>query len=273
MGRLSIHARKDLMDGVRTRQLPVTVVVFAVVGFGIGYIVGGAIGSRASVLAATLLGALLFLGPLIGIYLSYSVIVSKRESGELKVLLGLPFSRAEIVFGAVLGRVAILGLSVTAAVLAGVIGGALTGGMPAAPQILSLLGFGLAMMVVFVSIGVGISANCRHSSRAAGLAFLAFVLFGFRVWELLPQLIDVILVQLSLPRLPPAAIDLYLQATPHAALRNVVELLRPELVSSFQPFVGAPPASPLLGVTVFAGWLIGPLAIAYYRFGTADLAG
>lgn len=272
MRRLVISARKDFMDSVRSRQLYLIVILFAIFGAGVGYFIAPGQQAGISVVAAALLAMIMFLGPLTGIYISYDVLVAKRNSGEMKVLLGLPFSRADLVAGALCGRSVLLAVMVSAAFVMGALTNTMVHGIPGIVPLAGALLVGLAITLVFVSISVGISANARNNSRAAGLAFLVFALFIFRVWDLLPTIINTALNQLSAPLLPNSVVNLYLQATPHAGLRNLVQPVFPELAAGFQPFVSVQPLSPLFGVVVVLLWGIGPLLVGYFRFGRADIA-
>jgi ABC-2 type transport system permease protein len=272
MGRTLLAAKADFMDSVRSRVLHSTAILFALVAALIAYIIAPGSQGGVPVFPSTLLGMVLLLGPLVGIYISYDVLVAKRHTGELKVLLGLPFSRGELVLGSLLGRSLVLSVLTVTAVAAAFLVSLVTHGLPNLTSILVVLLLGIAMSVVFVSVSVGISANSRTTSRAAGLAFLVFLLFVFRVWDLLPTLVNTILNQLSAPTIPQSAVDVYLQLTPHAGLRNLIQPVVPELAAGFQPFVSAPPTSPLLGLGVVLAWGLGPLLLGYLRFSRADLA-
>lgn len=272
MRRAILATKADFMESVRSRVLHVTAVIFALVAALIAYVIAPGSPGGVPVFVSTLLGMVLLLGPLVAIYISYDVLVAKRHTGELKVLLGLPFSRGDLVLGSLFGRSLVLAVLTVTAVAAGVVVSLVTHGVPNLPSILVVLLLGIAMSVVFVSLSVGISANSRTSSRAAGLAFLVFLLFVFRVWDLLPTLVNTLLDQLSAPTIPQSAVEVYLQLTPHAGLRNLVQPAVPELAAGFQPFVGVPAASPLLGLGVLLMWGLGPVALGYVRFSRADLS-
>jgi ABC-2 type transport system permease protein len=272
MRRALLATKADFAESVRSRVLHGTTAMFALVAALIAYIITPGSQGGVPVFASTVLGMVLLLGPLVAIYISHDILVAKRHSGELKVLLGLPFSRGDLVLGSLLGRSLVLSVLTAAAIATALVVSLVTHGLPNVTSLVVVLVLGIVMSVVFVSMSVGISANTRTTSRAAGLAFLVFLLFVFRVWDLLPTLVNTILDQLSAPTIPQSAVDVYLQLTPHAGLRNLVQSTFPELVGGFQPFVGAPAASPLLGLAVLMGWGIGPLVLGYVRFGRADLS-
>jgi ABC-2 type transport system permease protein len=55
--------------------------------------------------------------PIVGVVVGYNAVSGGRESGSLKLLLSLPHSRADVVFGKVVGRGAALSLAVFAGVV------------------------------------------------------------------------------------------------------------------------------------------------------------
>lgn len=50
--------------------------------------------------------------PLVGLALAYDTIAGERESGTLRLLIGLPNSRAEVVFGKFVGRTGVIAVSI-----------------------------------------------------------------------------------------------------------------------------------------------------------------
>ncbi len=271
MERLFILARSDFMDSARERQLFVLAVLFGLCGLGIGYLTGSQFAVTGPALATQLLGLFAFLAPLTAILLSYNVIVGKRTSGELTVLLGLPFSRAEVVLGTAIGRFGILGALTVVGAVVGAIATALFGGSVAPIQLAGAVGATLALSLAFVALSVGISASTRNTTRASGLAFGAFLLFVFRLWDGIPVLLNIVFERYASWTIPSAAIDLYLQLAPHAAVRNLVQAVDPSLASAFAASVSVAPGGPVLGVLVLGGWIAGPLLVGYARFANADL--
>ncbi|MFC4439091.1 MULTISPECIES: ABC transporter permease [Natrialbaceae] len=123
-----------------------------------------------------------FLIPIIGLVVGYQAIVSERESGSIRFLLGLPNTRRDVILGKVLGRTGVVAIpTVIGFVVGAVVIGALYDGF-AIVDYLGLLVFSLIMGLVYVAVAVGISASV--SSRAKALAGVLgfFVLFDF-LWE------------------------------------------------------------------------------------------
>jgi len=277
--RWSQIARKDFDDARRDRQLYYLLALLGLVGLGVGYAVGST-GSTADsiVLPFFLLSIYAFLAPISALTISQSDIVGKRTTGELSVLLSLPFSRRTIVIGSFVGRVA-----VTTAVLlpAFVLAGAVATAMGAPLDAGLLAGTFLlvwAMGVVFTAIALGISALTRSTTLASGASFGAFLLFVFQVWSLIPGGIRYLLNGLAFPTGPqPQWAAAFIQVSPFAALRNLAYPFAPELLGGFPlapGSVGDPLPwyqEPVFGGLVVLAWIVLPLAIGYWRFQTTDL--
>ena len=126
-----------------------------------------------------------WLVPLIGLVVGATAVVGERETGSLRVLLGLPTSRRDVVAGKLLGR-----MLVCSALL--LIGLTLVG----AGVWYLFVGFDLWAYAVFAvltllfgstfaGIGVGLSALFRSHARALGAAAGVYALVTF-VWHVIP---------------------------------------------------------------------------------------
>lgn len=270
MSRLLLLARKDFSDSLRDNQLYYAGGFFVLIALGIGYFVGSN-PMAGLALPFFLLSLLLFLGPLIAITLSYNAIVGKRSSGELTVLLGLPFSRREVVLGTFLGRFAVVAvLSVVAIVVAGGLAAILGN----APNLGGLAWTTLAALLIamaYVGMAVGVSANTRSTTRAATLAFGAFLLFVVRLWAGLPGVVNFGLDYLGFDRLPPSLVDVYHNLTPEAAVRNLLSDAPVAVEAALGAATNAQPMGPNMGLFVLLLWIVGPVALGYYRFANADI--
>lgn len=279
MQRLLQVARKDFRDSMRERQLYFLGGFFLLVGALMGYIVGQSTGASGSALGRFSLMALLFVGPLTATVVSYNGIVGKRESGEMRVLLSLPFARGEVVLGTLLGRLGVLVAVSTLTLLLATVIAAAMGAAVSATHVLGALAVLSVALLAFVSIAVGISASTRTTTRAAGAAFGAFFLFLFRLWEVVPISIRFVANGLNFPRgQPPTWAVVWGQLSPLAGLRNAVSGVSTDLAAAFGGFVPTPPVEaealylePWFGAGVVVVWIVAPVAIGLYRFGRADL--
>ncbi|WP_137286507.1 ABC transporter permease [Halorussus salinisoli] len=104
--------------------------------------------------------------PLIAIVIAYASITRERESGSLKLLLSLPHSRNDVVFGKVLGRGAVIALPIVIGFFVALILMLFTS---LQIKLVNFLLFALLTVVlglVFVGLAVGISAATSSSQRA-----------------------------------------------------------------------------------------------------------
>ncbi|WP_181684922.1 ABC transporter permease subunit [Halorhabdus salina] len=274
-------ARKDFDDSRRERQLYYLLGLLGLVGLGIGYVVGDNSSSSmaaSEVLPLFLLNVFGFIAPIVALTISQSDIVGKRATGELSVLLSLPFSRHTIVLGSFLGRIAVLtAVLVPAFVLASVLSTAM-----GAPLDVALLATTFLLIwtvgVVFTAIALGLSTLTRSTSIAAGGSFGIFLLFVFQLWSVIPTGIRYLLGGLSMPSGPkPEWAAAFIQLSPFTGIRNLAHPIAPELLRNFPLALGSVGESvPWYQEPVFAGfvvlaWIVLPLAIGYWRFQTTDL--
>lgn len=178
-------ARKDFRDTIRSRAMLLLVALFSGLVAVMAYAVRPGPESDAfatELLLSIFVGPILVttLVPLVGIVVGYNAVSGERESGSLKLLLSLPHSRADVVFGKVLGRAASLSIAVFVGFL---LPATVLIAIPVSFNIGAFLGytvFAAILACVFVAIAVGCSAAASTQRRALiggiGIYFL-FVLF------------------------------------------------------------------------------------------------
>lgn len=261
-------ARKDFGDAVRGRRLHLLVALFGLLGIGVGYFFEANHGLG-------LLAGLAFLGPLAGLMYTQHTIAGKHEKGEMTVLLGLPFSRRDVVVGTYLGRTAVLVAGIASA-YAGMAGAVLVTGAVPDPRT-TVAGFGLAVVlsVPFVGIALGLSAATRNTTAASIGSMLAYLLFAFQVWILIPRAVLYVLNGFTLPDETPTWARVFEQLSPFAAVRNAAVGV---LSETDLPLVAAtvpedPPVymRPWFGTLVVVVWLVVPATLGYLRFQRRDL--
>lgn len=225
-------AKKEFRDTVRSKLLwvlsAIFVVIFALPAFlglylDVGQLQGTTVTTDAFFGIATRLGSALV--PIIAIVIGYASVAGERESGSLKVLLSLPFSRRDVVVGKVVGRSAVvavpilLGFLVSALVLvpSGVEFNAL--GFVLGSVLTALLG------VVFVALAVGFSAGAASSLRSM-VGTVAVYVYFFLFWNSFANSIGAVLSR-------------YLDVTVATQLRATlfVKLLNP--TQAYQTLVNA----------------------------------
>jgi len=272
-------AQKDFTDARRERQLYYLLGLFAVVGLGVGYVVGGnAEFVSAGDTAIGLLNIFALFAPITALTIAQADIVGKRATGELSVLLSLPFSRRSIVAGSYAGRTGVMTAALAPAfVIAALV--ASVRGAPTAPMAL-LAAFLLVWVLaaIFTAIALGISALTRSTALSAGGSFGVFLLFVLQLWAVIPTGVRFLLNGLSWPTGPqPTWAKAFTQLSPFAALRNAATPFVTDLLANFPMALGSvPPDPPTYQQPIVAGlvvlvWIVLPLGLGYYRFQTTDL--
>lgn len=263
-------ARKELADATRSWRLQLLVAFFGLLGAAVGYLADQNVGRGLVLLLA-------FFAPLVGVLFTHHTIVQKRETGELAVLLSLPFSRRNIVLGAYLGRMALLLVGLAALAVAATIFGAVSGTVPELSGLLGAFLIAAVLGTIFVSIAIGISAAVRNSAVASAGVFGTYLLFAFQIWTLVPDAVLYLVNGFEAPDTDPTWVLVFDQLSPFAAVRNAAVPVTPDLAEAV-PLVGAsvPESPPLYMQPAFAGvlvllWLVVPALLGYLQFERTDL--
>lgn len=287
-------ARKDFQDAVRSKWLWALSAIFVGLFAGSAYFVGSNIapGQQGAITTDTFLQTLgqlviTLIIPLVAIVVSYSAIVGERESGSLKLLLSLPHSRQDAVFGKLVGRSGVVALPIlTGLALALVVLGVYGIGIEFGNFVLFTL-LTMLLGVVFVSIAVGVSAAVSTNRRAmlgtVGLYFL-FTLFWNRVRQVLlfvnDQLslgldtIAIVKYGLFIKYLNPVrsyqtlSARLYMETPMDARLYDsgmLGQMIKQQM--SELPFYLSDPVV----LAQFLLWLFVPVGLGYWVFDKADL--
>ena len=178
-------AKKDFQDTVRSKAMVLLVALFSGLVAVMAYAVrpgpeGDAFATE--LLLSVFVGPILVttLVPLVAVVVGYNAVSGERESGSLKLLLSLPHSRADVVFGKVIGRAGAVSLAVFAGFLLPAVVLAV---IPVSFNVGAFLGytvFAAVLGCVFVAIAVGCSAAASTQRRAliGGISvYFLFVLF------------------------------------------------------------------------------------------------
>ncbi|WP_435334379.1 ABC transporter permease [Haloarchaeobius sp. TZWWS8] len=281
--RWRLVARKDFGDAKRSKSLYVVGALFALVSLVIGYGYGSSTGGSGSETGFALLSLLLLVGlfffPLVALFFSQNAVVSKRTSGEMKVLLGLPLSREAVILGSFVGRCAVA-LSILALYFGVAHVVALLYFAPVDP-LLSLGVFTAVALftVAFVGIATGISAAVSSTTRASVGSLGLFFLFAL-LWDAIPGVVQYVLNGFSATspgRPAPEWAAIFRNLDPFTALRNLVVGTQPQFRGIFGLFGGLYPGSPeyyqepVAGLVFLLLWLVVPLGLGYRRFRDADI--
>lgn len=275
-------AKKEFQDGIRSRVLAGLTVLFGVFMAGAAYyfteiappegVQGGAEPQTIAIINSLLIPTYILL-PIIGTMLGYKSISGERESGSLKFLLGLPYTRRDVVCGKLLGRSGII----TVSVLVGfAIGGLALYALTDAFQLADfavLTGVSILLGVVFVSIAIAFSSAVRSSTIATAGAISLVLVFSF-LWDTVVLLVGYVAQELSLIEAfqssPPEWLLFFASLNPTAAYQKAVVFL---IDSGARSVLADPPfyLEDWFGLVTLAFWLVVPLGLAYLRFDRMDL--
>lgn len=275
VGRVGRIAREDLREAWRDRTLLALTVLFGLVGLLGGYIlaeiagVGLGQGEAFAVLVLQLMSVLL---PLVAVGITYDSIVGRRANGSLKLLLGLPYLRGDVLLGTYIGRAIVVTIIALVASLAMALGGLVFGaGTPAVGVSLQAIVLVVILGVTFTGLGLAISGATESTTLAALLAFLLTVALVF-MWGLVITGLVWIVNGFTIQGAEPAWAT-FLQAINPA---NAYKALASLFVPSFEGMATLTNGETFYQTSAFAGlvllvWVtVVPLA-GYLRFRGADL--
>ncbi|MDD2843724.1 MAG: ABC transporter permease subunit [Rhodoferax sp.] len=260
-------AGKEFRDRFRNRWVLAVAVVFTVFSLLITYFgaaVQGQIGPRSIELTiASLVSLVIYLIPLIALLLGFDAIVGERERGSLDLLLALPITRLELLLGKFLGLAGALTLSTVA-------GFALVALLLfqqfSYAGLYHYLGFVFSSVLLglaFLSLAMLLSVLARDRTRASGLAIA--------LWFAMVLVFDLLLLGL----LVASGGELGGDAFAYLLLLNPADIFRILNIFSLDDvrrlYGLASIVPPALGQAWLMGgamlvWIVGPLALASWRF-------
>jgi Cu-processing system permease protein len=260
-------AGKEFRDRFRNRWVLAVALVFTVFSLMITYFgaaVQGQIGPRSIELTiASLVSLVIYLIPLIALLLGFDAIVGERERGSLDLLLALPITRLELLLGKFLGLAGALTLSTVA-------GFALVAVLLfqqfSYAGLYHYLGFVVSSVLLglaFLSLAMLLSVLARDRTRASGLAIA--------LWFALVLVFDLLLLGL----LVASGGELGGDAFAYLLLLNPADIFRILNIFSLDDvrrlYGLASIVPPALGQAWLMGgamlvWIVGPLALASWRF-------
>lgn len=285
---LTAVARKEFTHAVRSRSLQTLLVVLLVATIVVFRAVGENTDSSLSV-AIDLLGVpLQLIVPIAAILAAESSVSGERESGSLRLLLGMPVSRSEVVLGKLLGIFAALGVGIGVASLSVVLLSITTYGAVPLSEFVGLVVATVLLAGAFGGFAVGVSAavSTRNRSIAVTIGGLFAVTF---LWE--PIVAGTYYVVNG--TLPSSTVPVWLvfldRLNPLNAYAVAATVFGAGAVSPLQVTFGlledgARTALAVQGgetvsisltdpfsLAVLVGWAVVPIGIGIIRFRTADL--
>jgi len=279
----SVVARKDFDDPVRSRMLWAITALFVAFTAGTIYALNLVMTELTRDGAARLVTVpVSLIVPITALVAAYMAIAGERESGSIKLLLGLPHTRADVVFGKLVGRTGVVTIAVlvsfvaAAVVLVALFGSLAVGGF----VVLALVT--VLFAATFVAIAVGISAFTASRSRAMAAAVGVFILFQI-LWDYVPMGVYY-LVDGAMPSGTqlPAWYFLMVTLNPKNAYSMAAGLAFPDGATAAAA-QGMTVADRIAGgvvpfylqdwfsLLILLAWLALPVLLGYYRFERADL--
>ena len=189
-------SKKEFRDAIRSKGLWLLGLVFTTafiapvaVALYTDFAAGGSVTAQALqeqgmqlLIRGIYLNMVTLLLPIVAIFVGYAAISKERTSGSLKLLLSLPHSRRDVIVGKVLGRCAVLGVPLVAALslTAIFITASNLAFKPGQFALFSL--FTVVFALVFVAITVSISGVFEKSSWSGVANFIVYFYMTF-LWN------------------------------------------------------------------------------------------
>lgn len=232
--------------------------------------------------------------PLIALLLGWKAIAGERETGSIKILLSLPHSRKDVLLGKLLGRTAVLSLSLLIGFLIAMVAVAFAVSEFSFPAYVAFLAMTIVYGLAYMSIAVSLSSLTRSTTMAGAAMFGVFVLF-YIVWNSITQVLGLLMQrgyidgvsytttnflgqEVQRERLPDWA-QFINMIDPGNAYQNTITLfsaLSSDRIGTrfnMDAFANGLPfyLQDWFSLFVLLCWVLVPLAVALYRFDRVDL--
>jgi ABC-2 type transport system permease protein len=272
--------KKEFRASMRSYSLLTLVSLFTVFAGGLAlvqwippmYRTGGADTSTLALLNSMRQPTVFFV-PMIGLAVGYGAIANERQTGSLRLLLSLPNSRSDVVFGKVIGQTFVVAVAIA-------VGYTIAGSIALTTyESFDASTFGLYTVltalygIVYLAFAVGMSALLNSREQALVGASAAYVLFLIG-WDVLLLFLQLLIYG---PEVPPGGLPDWFKfiglANPSTAFmyatRSALPVYR-EL--TFYPDSSAVFLQEWVGFPLLLLWGLVPLGFGYYRFRTAHLS-
>ncbi|WP_226483139.1 ABC transporter permease [Natrinema amylolyticum] len=232
--------------------------------------------------------------PLIALILGWKSIAGERETGSIKVLLSLPHSRKDVLVGKLLGRTAVLSLSLGIGFLIGMFAVAVAVTEFSFPAYIAFLAMTIVYGLAYMAIAVSLSSVTRSTTMAGAAMFGVFVLF-YIVWNSIRRGLTILMnrghiegvsymgtsftgQEVEMTRLPNWALFIDM-IDPGNAYQNTITLfsgLSGENIGTTFNEAAFPDGLPFylqdwFSLVILLFWIVVPMAVALYQFDRVDI--
>ena len=271
--------RKDFQDSIRSFSLLATTLLFVAFATFLALIQWIPLMYQDSTVNTSTLALLnsmrqptVFMVPLIGLVLAYDTIAGERERGTIRVVLGLPNSRAEVVFGKFVGRTTVIAVSILA-------GYAVAGAVALATyESFDFVAFSQYTLLtvfygaVYVGLATGFSAAMESKQRAivgAGALYSVFLLG----WDVALLVLQLAIYGNDIPETGlPDWFKFIGTLNPSTAFMKATRAVIPEYSEiTFYPEGSAVYLDDWVGFLTLLLWGALPLVLGYLRFEATDI--
>lgn len=263
-------ARQHLRESWRSRELPAYAAVFAVLFGALGAFYARVVvadGGGTGVFLSLPVLLSIPLVPVVGILLGGDTVAGPREDGRLRLVLGQPVSRSDVVVGGYAAKAAVLLVTLAAAGVATLLVTALLGATFPVDVLGRFLLLAAALGVAYLGIAVAAGATLRTTSETTVAKFAAFLLLVV-FWRFFPGGVAYAVNGFEPLATTPPWVDLATGLSPSLAFEYLVDaFLDAENVPSGPTHYD----DPLIYVAVLAFWSVVVPALAVWRFNATDL--
>jgi ABC-2 type transport system permease protein len=291
---VGLLVRKEFTDTVRSRALWAATGLLTLVVSGAAILPSAALDNvNPATLPRYMLAPVTTFVTITALVTGYLSIAGEREAGSIRTLLGLPYTRSDVVIGKYIGRSLVVGVAVLVSYLvAGVVAFVVYGSLPVRSfALLALLT--VVLGVAIIGIAVAISASSGSRNRAMTLGVGVFFVFEL-LWSVLSKGVYYVVTLGDLPGTYVSPLYVLLtRLSPTNAFKSAAGLFLPDDVTrvNLSQDQGATSAGSNAGptlaervggelpfyldewfsVVLLLFWVVVPVVVGYLRFKRADL--
>ncbi|WP_128477332.1 ABC transporter permease [Halorussus pelagicus] len=291
---VQLLAWKEFTDSMRSRGLWVATAILTVVTSAAVFLPSVALNDvDPATLPQYMLAPVATFVTITALVTGYLAIAGERDTGSIRMLLGLPYTRRDVVVGKYLGRAVVVSVAILISYLVtSVVGFAVYGALPLGPYAL-LAVLTVVLGIAIVGIAVAISAASGNRNRAMSMAVGVFFVFEL-LWNIIAQGIYFVVTFGDLPGTTvPAWFVLVKRLSPTNAFKSAANLFlsnnatRVNVSQGQGATSGGSNVGPTLAeriggevpfyldewfsLIILACWVVLPIIVGYLQFKRADL--